>query len=183
MVAPGRAMACWRQPDIRHASGTTNSWQEVAAAIAQNKRAFELLYQITSKPHFDFQIPYYRGMDAIDSPLLELLSELKETEQWLSSAAVYHLHARDTASAVDDVRAMLAITQAAGDDRLVISELVRIAMAKTTVSATWEILQSPSVTDSQLAELQNDWANLDFITNAENALAMERVTGRITLQK
>jgi hypothetical protein len=45
------------------------------------------------------------------------------------------------------------------------------------------VLQSPNLTDRELARLQNDWSNLDFVQGAENALEMERVIGEITLGK
>jgi hypothetical protein len=179
MVAPGKAMIGWQQADIREETAT-DSWQEIAAAVAQNQDIFALLHQVISKPDFDFQIQYNRGVDSLDFMKIGLAAS-REAAQWSSAATVYHLHAGDTASAVDNVRAILAVTQALKDERFVISELVRIAIAQIAVRATWEILQSPAVTDEQLAQLQNDWANLDFIQSGENALAMERVTGRISL--
>ena len=78
---------------------------------------------------------------------------------------------------------MLALVKAMRDERLVISELVRIAIAQITLTANWEFLQSTNLTDEQLSELQQDWMRLDFIRGDENAMAMERVTGRITSAK
>jgi hypothetical protein len=60
---------------------------------------------------------------------------------------------------------------------------VRIAIAQITVTANWEILQSPNPTDEQLAELQRDWTGLEFIRAEEDALAMERADGEISLTK
>jgi hypothetical protein len=181
MVAPGKAMIGWQQPDVR-AVDATNSWQDVGAAIAQNTNIFALLHQIMSKPDFDFQIQYSRGTEGLDFSKMDL-AQSKEAAQWLSAAAVYRLHDGDQAKAVDDVRAMLAVTQALRDQRFVISELVRIAIAHIAEGATWEILQAPAVTDAQLAQLQNDWVNLDFIRSGENALAMERIGSGIDLAK
>ena len=81
------------------------------------------------------------------------------------------------------LRAMLALVKAMRDERLVISELVRIAIAQIALTANWEFLQSPNLTDEQLAELQRDWMSLDFVRGDENAMTMERVTGRITSAK
>jgi hypothetical protein len=78
---------------------------------------------------------------------------------------------------------MLALVKAMRDERLVISELVRMAIVQIALTVNWEILQSPNLTDEQLAELQGDWKDLEFIQAEENALAMERVTGEITLAK
>jgi len=56
-----------------------------------------------------------------------------------------------------------------------------MAIVSLAVCDNWEILQSPDLTDKQLAELQRDWMGLEFIRADENALAMERVNGEITL--
>jgi hypothetical protein len=40
LVAPGKAMICSQRPDIRD-HDKTNSWQKVAAAVVQNKKAFD----------------------------------------------------------------------------------------------------------------------------------------------
>ena len=84
------------------------------------------------------------------------------------------LHEGDTASAVKNLRALLALTKALGEQRYLISELVQIAIAAMAVPMNWEVLQSPNVTDGQLAQLENDWNALDFIQADENAMEMER---------
>jgi len=178
MVAPGRAMIRWQQPDIRDTDGT-NSWENVTAAVVQNAKTFALLQQIIEKPAFDFSIEYDRGVADLNFTNFDL-AESKRSALRLEAAALCALHQGDTASAGKNLRAMLALVKAMRDERLVISELVRIAIAQIAVTVTWEILQSPNLTDEQLAELQRDWMILDFIQSDENALAMERVTGQIT---
>ena len=101
----------------------------------------------------------------------------------MEAAVLCDLHQGDTASAVKNLRAMLALVKAMRDERLVISELVRIAIAQIALTVNWEILQSPNMTDEQLAEMQRGWMGLDFIHGYKNAVAMERVAGRITLAK
>ena len=181
MVAPGKAMICWQQSDVR-GYDATNSWDEVTAAVAQNEKVFELLHQIIEKPYFDFQIGYEQGIAGLDFTNL-YLAQSKRAAQRLEAAVLCDLHQGDMASAVKNLRAMLAIVKAMRDERLAISELVRIAIAEITVTANWEILQSPNLTGEQLAELQQDWTSLEFIRTEENALAMERAGGEITLSK
>jgi hypothetical protein len=181
MVAPGKAIVRWRQPDIRDIDGT-NSWENVKTAVVQNAKAFALLQQITEKPAFDFKISYEPGVaDVVFTNFY--LAQSKRAAQRLESAALCDLHQGDTASAVKNLRAMLALVKAMRDERLVISELVRIAIAQIALTANWEFLQSTNLTDEQLAELQQDWTSLDFVRGDENAMAMERVTGRITSAK
>ncbi len=181
MMAPGRAMVRWQQPEIRDVYGT-NSWDDVAAAISQNEKSFALLQQIIARPDFDFHIQYELGVTGLDFTNLDLAGS-KRMAQRLETAVLCDLHQGDTVAAVKNLRAMLAIVEAMRNERLVISELVRIAMANIALIANWELLQSPNLTDTQLADLQHDWMRLDFIRGNENALEMERVLGGITLRK
>lgn len=181
MVAPGKAMICWQQSDAR-GYDATNSWEEVTAAVALNEKSFALLQQIIEKPDFDFQIKYERGFADFDFTNLNL-APLKRAALRLETASLCDLHRGDTASAIGNLRAMLALAKAIRDERFVISELVRIAIASIALTANWEILQAPNLTDGQLAALQRDWMSLEFIHPEENALAMEHVTGEITLAK
>jgi hypothetical protein len=93
------------------------------------------------------------------------------------------LHQGDTASAVIDVRALLALARASRDEHYAISELVRMAIAHIAIAVNWEILQSPNLTDKQLSELQSDWRNLDFIQGEINALQTERAEELLTIAK
>lgn len=179
MVAPGKAMTVWQQPDVRNPT-ITNSWKNIGGVLDQDKEILKLLGQVIAKPDFDFQINYYAGFTNFTTTNLFLI-ESKSAALKLSRAVVYDLHSGDTASAVQNIRVLLAITQALRDERLDISELVRIAMASIAVSANWELLQATNLTDGQLAELQKGWENLDFIQSAEDAMAMERAMGEITL--
>ena len=181
MVAPGKAMVCSQQPNIR-GDTFTDSWQEAQAAIASNKPAFALLRQITGKPDFDFRINYQDGFTVFNFTNL-CLPEAKRAAERLSTAAIYDLHNGDVTSAVENVRATLAIAQGLRDERFVISELVRMAIAQIALTVNWEILQSSNLNDQQLAELQTNWASLDFVQSAEDAMAMERVYGQITTAK
>ena len=181
MVAPGKAMICWQQADAR-GYDATNSWEVVAAAVAQNAKAFALLQQIIEKPIFDFQIKYEQGVADLNFTNF-YLAQTKRAAQRLSVAALCDLHRGDMIPAVQNLRAMIALTKATREERFVISELVRMAIASIALTVNWEILQAPNLTDGQLAALQRDWMSLEFIRPEENALAMERVTSEITLAK
>jgi hypothetical protein len=180
MVAPGRAMACSKQPDARDLYIITNSWDDVETAVARNSDSFGLLRQIIEKPAFDFQIHYWRGFDHLDFTNMYVV-EFKEAALRLETAALSDLHRGDPASAVNDLRATLAIVKAMRGEHLLISELVRIAITAIAVSGTWEVLQSTNVTDEQLAALQKDWANLEFFHSMEMSLEMERAISLITI--
>jgi hypothetical protein len=177
MVAPGRALVGWAQPDVR--DDTTNSWEEVNAAAAVDEEALADLAKIIELPALDFQLNYNQGF----SLLLPNLSQLKGTVQRLSAAAICDVHDNNPQQALLKLRTMLALVKGMEDERLIISQLVRVSMNQITMSATWEFLQSPQVTDAQLAELERDWLALSFLRGAENALVMERAMSETTLAR
>jgi hypothetical protein len=177
-VAPGKAMVGWTQPEIR-GSDATNSWQEIKKALEQNGEALNLLVQITNSSLFDFNLQYTQRFEM----RLTHLSLEKKAAQKLAASAIYDLHSGDAGSAVKNIHAMLALVNGTHEERTAISQLVRIAIAQIAVTATWELLQSPNLTDKQLADLQVDWGQLEFIQAAENVLPVEREGGESNLVK
>jgi hypothetical protein len=126
MVAPGKAMIESAQPEI-HTRDGKNSWEEIESALTEDSEALKLLSQITGHPALDFNLDYKDGVDKIK--ILQL-APLKRSAQKLSTAAMVDLHRGDSASAVKSVSAMLVLVNGASNDRVVISELVRIAIAQ-----------------------------------------------------
>jgi hypothetical protein len=179
-VAPGQALVCSQLPQAP-GDYATNSWAEVEGSLAKSQTALALLQKITDHPALDFHLHYERGMgDGFDFTNLHL-GELKKSAQFLSSAAIIALHDGQVPAAVNDERAALALVQAMQGQRLAISELVRMTMMNIEVSSCWEVLQTPGVTEPQLAALQKDWERLDFIRGGQDALDMERVLEELTL--
>jgi hypothetical protein len=167
-VKPGKAMVAWAQPDVRNEK--TNTWNECQAAASDERELVELLEGIIERPVLDFHLDYSEGFTL----LLPHLAPLKRSAQHLSITAICDLQRGDTAAAAVKIRAMLAIVKGMENERLIISQLVRIAIANIAVAATWEFLQSPQATDAQLALLQREWTQEEFVQGGENAVMMER---------
>ncbi len=176
IIAAGKAMVRWRQPDVRDVDGT-NSWDEAGALLARHGLTMDLLRQGTARRTFDFELNYRQGFTL----LLPHLVEMKRSAQLLSVASVCDLHHGDVPSAATNADMILALVRNWKTEPLVISQLVRIAMAQIALGPTWELLQSPGLSDEQLAMLQADWAELEFVEPAENALRMERALAEISL--
>jgi hypothetical protein len=168
-VAPGKAMTGWLQPDVR-GSEFTDSWENVQAAVEIDRPATELLKQAANYPALDFHIDYSKGFEA----LLPHLAPLKHGAQKLSATALCDLHNGNAASAATNICALLALVEGERDDRMEISQLVRMAMAPIAAAATWELLQSTNVPDAKLAKLQKGWSELEFIAAMEKSCLMER---------
>lgn len=179
-IAPGRAMIASRQPEVTDFE-TTNSWEDVVAVLQQNQKALDLLSGMVERPAVDFKMQYGKGFEDISSFAVLNLGAVKKSVQYLSAAGLANLHAGDSAAAVTNTRSMLVLTAAVQDERLMISELVSLAMVSFANSLTWEILQSRDITKAQLAGLQSDYEKLNFLTGYEHALTMEQCCGDITL--
>jgi hypothetical protein len=181
-VAPGKAMVGWEQPRICELGnhGPTNSWAEINAALVKERAGMNLLCQLPAESLFDFNLNYQEGFGNLK---LHHLAPAKKATQRLAAAAMVSLHYGDAETATTNLLAMQSLVHGFAHDRLLISELVRIAIAQITVDGTWEFLQSTNVTDIQLAALQRGWTNLEFIRPFENSMTIERTGGQIELSK
>jgi hypothetical protein len=169
MVAPGKAMVAWLQPDVR-GYDFTNSWDDLSAEVVANRPAIELLHQVLERPRLDFNLDYKKGAGL----LLPHLSPLKRSSQKLEAAVVCDLHNGDPGAAATNILTMLGLVQRNAAEGLLISHLVRIAMAAIAIAPTWELLQATNVTDAQLAAVQKGWEQMDFLSDAENTFVVER---------
>ncbi|HZL13452.1 MAG TPA: hypothetical protein VFC85_04855, partial [Verrucomicrobiae bacterium] len=173
MVAPGKAMVGFLQPEVRgwdDSGDFTNSWDEFGSNIAADEPAIELLHQVLERPRLDFRLDYTKGIDL----LLPQLAPMKRATQKLDAAVICDLHNGDTKTATTNILTMLGLVQKNEAEGVLISHLVRIAMASIAVAPTWEFLQATNVTDAQLAALQKGWEQLDFLADAKYAFIMER---------
>ena len=178
MTAPGKAIVIWREPDVRDNS-STNSWEAIETAIEKYRPALEDLQDLIDHPALDFHLDYRAG----PAMLLPHLAPLKQASQRLTAATLCDLRKGNTSFAITNVRVMLAISKGMSDERLIISQLVRAAVVQIAMAANWSVLQATNLDEAGLAALQQDWAQLQFVAPAENALRMERAMTEETLVK
>ena len=178
MIAPGKALVSWAQPEVR-AYDFTNSWEDFSAAVAADQPAVERLRQVLVRPQLDFHLDYQKGF----TMLLPHLAPMKRAAQKLSAATVADLHNGDTGAAATNICVLLALVRANQNEGTIISHLVRIAMTAIASAATWDYLQATNVTDAQLAMLQKSWEQMEFFHSAENSFLMERAITTMGIEK
>jgi hypothetical protein len=175
MIAPSKAIVGWRQPmifgpfDYYRGFTATNRWKDLGRELAAAKNDIDSFQSLTNHPILDFNLDY-------QNLKLPHTGWLKQSARWLSAAAIYDLHEGDPKNACADVRTALAIAKGETDERVLISQLVRIAIAAMSANTTWEILQDPNISDDDLAQLQQDWQSLEFTGALEQSLKFERVS-------
>jgi hypothetical protein len=170
MVAPDRAMIGWQQPDIRSSDGT-NTWKDLARELAAEKSKLDSFQSLSNHPLLDFNLDYKQGLFL---PLPHLMP-LRQAENLLSASALYNLHQGDVHDACRDLRTILALVKGLSGEPIQYSQGLRVAITHVSAAVTWEILQDPDVSESDLEKLQQDWQSLDFIKAAERTYLMTQV--------
>lgn len=178
-VSPGKTMIGWQQPTIIGFneitlplnSLLTNTWEDLGKELAAAKSDLDSFQSLTNYQLLDFNLDYQQGFNI----RLAHLAELKRAAQWLNASALYNLHERKTSNACADLHTMLAIVKGQTEEPLEISQLVRSAIASMSAQMTWEVLQDPNVSESNLASLQQDWESVEFIGAAKRTFLAERV--------
>jgi hypothetical protein len=182
-VLPGKAMVGWQQSKIvgfddddlaslaTNVRLRTNTWEDLGKELAAEKDDLDSFQTLTNHPILDFNLDYGKGYTI----RLENLARLKDAAHLLSAAAIYDLHERKTSEACAEMHTILDIAKGQAEERLEISQLVRSAIASIAAQTTWEILQDPNASESDLASLQQDWESVEFIGAAKRTFLAERV--------
>ena len=171
LVAPGRALVGWRQSDLRtRASEETNTWEQLAEQFRDSGAVLNEIYAALQRPEFDFNLDYLQGF----SVSLPQLASLRRVAQTLKSSTMLHLHEGKLELAFKDLQSLLALCRTLESERLMISQLVRIAYIAIAVNTTWEALQADGWSDAQLLDLQRRWEQLRILEPCAESLTMER---------
>lgn len=180
LLTNGRAIVVSQQAHLfsRGNSRATNSWEDLEHELARYAAGLAILDQLADKRTIDFRFDYNQGFEG----LLPNLAPLKHASQILNYATILALHHKDYGAAHRRLRSLLALIRANQEERLVISQLVRFAIAHIAATAVWEYLQAPQLPDAELAELQQGWTDLEFAHATENAMMMERALGEMTME-
>lgn len=148
----------------------TNTWETLADALAPGAEQLPAIRELLRKPVCVSTHNYHRGFDA---PMPHL-AKTRMMAQELSADALLRLHQGQNDEAVEDIISALQLADALREERLVISQLVRIANTAIAVGPTWQALQAPGLTDGQLARLHNAWQSRQFVPEMLRSLEMER---------
>jgi len=179
LVAPGKARVLWKQAELRDYL-VTNSWESLDAQTATVVSGLSDIGKLLENSSFDFGFnygPYHYRENA------SYLSKVKGLALWTQAAALNNLHQGNRISALHQIEQILAQADSLKEERLIISQLVRISMTRIALSATWEALQASDWTDSELAQMQTAWGRMHFAGEMALAFDMERTLNLAMLDK
>ena len=178
LITPGRAMVGSMQPDARN-DEATNTWEQVAAALAAERPGMELIKEAAACPTIDFRLDYQDGFKLEWKPY----GRLRHADLRLAEEAMCALHAGAPATAVTNVCLLLRLIQDEQNGHLIITELTRQRMEDTAAAVSWELLQTPQVTGAELAKLQAAWQPLEFIAPMEKAFELQRAETLLQIEQ
>jgi hypothetical protein len=151
----------------------TNRWSEIAADLEQNEATIQLIRAALAKPVFDNDIDLAAGPSTVFAHLIPP----KTASQWFVVQAQLCLHQGHNNEAFESIIAESRLTRVLEQDHILISELVRIAIASIARTAMWETLQADCWTDADLAQLSELWQSTTFATNMTHDLEGELIFG------
>jgi hypothetical protein len=178
LMPSGRAVVGFREEKWVE-EGAAYRWDRLADELDANEPALARVRVALQKPVLDNELDYSRGA----SMRLTHLSPPKQLSQWFGARAQLELHAGQTHAAVDDLVAQIELVRALARDRIVISELVRVAIASVARAGTWEALQADGWSDEDLAKLQQAWENQHFAAGMIDGLRGELVFSEATYRQ
>jgi hypothetical protein len=168
-VVPGRAMIAWAEEAVP-TTDSTNVWPTISRRILDHQQELANLRAALQNPRIRLDLDYNLGF----SLPLPHLAQLKNAATWLSIATLVELHESHASNAMEKLQACLTLVRPLEKEPLIISQLVRLAIAQMALNATWELLQHPGWQDAQLAGLQAQWSSPNFFDAAAPALEMDR---------
>ena len=181
MVRSGRAVVCFRENEwveigtFRNEEWVnekvTNRWDQVAADLSSNATVLAEIRAALAKPVLNNQLDLAEG----NKMKFLHLSLAKALTQWQGAEIQLALHEGRTHDALEPLLAQIQLPRLLAEDPIVISELLRIAIAAIARVDTWEALQAEGWSDEDLAAMQKAWESQEFITNLARTLEGERV--------
>lgn len=186
IVPSGRAVVCFRESEWVE-TGTyrneewvnekaTNRWDRVAADLKANEVNLDEVITALAKPILNNQLDLSQGANM---KFLHL-SPAKAITQWLGAGIQLALHEGRNRDALDYLLVQIRLPRLLAEDRIVISEWVRIATSGIAKVDTWEALQAEGWTDEDLAAMQSAWKDQVFASAMARSLEGERVLGDVS---
>jgi len=177
LTPAGRAVVCFREPNWVE-DGKTNQWEQLASDLKENEATLAEIRIGLEKPALNNGVDFSQGMKM----QFPQLSPPKKATHWFGSGSQLALHLGDAHAAMPDLLAQIRLPRLLAEDRLLISELVRIAIGAVAKLDTWEALQTDGWTEKDLQGLQDAWQETEFAASMARSLEGERLYGDIEFE-
>ncbi|MBE0545150.1 MAG: hypothetical protein IH623_27750 [Verrucomicrobia bacterium] len=171
-TAPGRALVSYRQTEPlwveqSRSAAAQNNWDELKSAFAAATDPLAEIRLAVEQP-----IRWFRHdpTNSFRNPTAQPrypFAPMRNAAQWLAADAIVALHANDRARALSNVHALVQLTEFHREDPELVALMIRVAITGLGLAVTWEALQNPELTASELALMQADWEKVDLMKGLE----------------
>src|SRR5207249_2331250 len=121
---------------------------------------------LLQKPALRSKIDYEAG----PKMLFPHLSKARKLAHWFGTSCQLALQDGRKDDALEDLLTQIRIPRSLAEDRILISELVRVAVAAIARTGTWEALQAEGWREKDLARIQDEWEQQEFAAAMTRAL-------------
>ena len=179
LVAPGKAQVLCKQPTLKGLNSNREwqvyEWGDLSRQLDEASIPLQHVREALRQPSLDLDLDYSQGF----SLLLPHLNQAQNVARWLNSAALDDVHRGNLDETITNIAAIASLTKFQKNERLWISQLVRMAIGQIGLTMTWEALQAPGWNDDQLARLSEAWRAehtfSDVVRTAEGERALTLV--------
>jgi hypothetical protein len=172
LTPSGRAIVCFREADWSE-DEVTYQWDQLAKDLEENAATLERIRAALVKPVMNNKV----DLSLAPNLLIPHLAPAKSLTYWFGAECQLALHEGRTRDALPALLSIIQLPRLISEDRIVISELVRIAIAAVARTDTWEALQADGWTAEDLARVQQAWASQSFAAGMAHSLEGELVFG------
>jgi hypothetical protein len=145
---------------------------DVLLALSKYDPAIEELRQAAQMPDSRFPLNY--DDEDPSEILLPHLAALKQCSQVLQLRALAELQNNQIGKAFDDIKLMLRLADSVRTEPFIITHLVRIAIVQMALQPVYEGLANHQWSDAQLAEMDSELAEFDFLADFKLSINGER---------
>jgi hypothetical protein len=164
----GTRRVIWAQPELP-SDEQTNLWPDLRVFLGANAADIAALRSALEAPMLEFAVRYEDGFRV----LLPHFTKIKPIVLLLGSDAELQLHDGQPELALADTIAGVHLAARWNREPILLTQLMRIAIAKIMVNTTWEVLRFQDWSDADLAALQQAWLELDLPASVDATLNFE----------
>jgi len=148
--------------------------KDVLFALSRSDETIEELLQASRRPYAIIPLPYKDGISATAGTILPYLAALKRCAQLLNVRAIAELADNQNQKSLDEIKLLFHLNNSLNNSLLLISQLVRMAIINIGIQPIYEGLAQHKWTDAQLAELETELSEMDFLADYERSIRCER---------
>jgi hypothetical protein len=187
-VAPGKArLASQGELDLvpltMRSNAPSSTWEAFIAQVAKSELSLETVRGALENPPPDNGWVWQDTYQSVTNWPGRTFVRDRAFCQMLYNAAIADLHQDKLDAAIANLDALAGFAQMNRNEIVIVSQMIRVAIAGAGLSATWEALQAPGWDEPRLATLQRTWEREEFLEGVERSFAGERAIGEMIMSK